>query len=373
MACPLACHLFALCMLILVFPLVPLLTPHTHLLGLPPQDDAPYGGTPRTGGGGSSGDAYQSLADTCTARVRWYDARARIAVKRVAHWLRVPWPKVCAFEHMWVMAALQLDPSLATSSHRPRHTTLTYFKVGAAAIGGGALLALTGGLAAPAIAAGLGAAVTLVHGGAAAAAAVSGFAGSAVGTAAMTGVFGAWGASTAGGSATALFSDIQEWGFWDVSQSIYVEGEGPEEAAGAGAAAASGGSVTSSTLSSAAAASTGGAGTPKAAQGGSGSSGSPSSRDAPSTPQASSSSSSTADPATTAAVAAAAAGSPTKAAAAASGGAASSGGLLGTWFKKGKASVYVPLLPVPVHPKRRDEPRMALTIAVSGCISKWCL
>lgn len=26
--------------------------------------------------------------------VRWYDARARVAVKRVAHWLRVPWPQV---------------------------------------------------------------------------------------------------------------------------------------------------------------------------------------------------------------------------------------------------------------------------------------
>ena len=67
-------------------------------------------------------------------------------------------------------------------------------------IGGGALLAVTGGLAAPAIAAGLGAAVTLAHGGAAAAAAVAGFAGSTAGTAAVTGLFGAWGASVGGGA-----------------------------------------------------------------------------------------------------------------------------------------------------------------------------
>ena len=125
---------------------------------------------------------------------------------------------------MWVCQALELNPAVQPSYNRSSSRSMTYLKVGAAALGGGALLAITGGLAAPAIAAGLGAAVTLMHGGAAAAAAVTGFAGSAAGTATLTGVFGAWGASVGGNSAGVLFSEIKEWGFWDVSQSIYVEG-----------------------------------------------------------------------------------------------------------------------------------------------------
>lgn len=63
--------------------------------------------------------------------------------------------QVRAFEQMWAMQLLQLDnqslPSYSTSSKG-----LWYLKVGAAALGGGALLAVTGGLAAPAIAAGEG-------------------------------------------------------------------------------------------------------------------------------------------------------------------------------------------------------------------------
>lgn len=55
-----------------------------------------------------------------------------------------------------------------------------------------------GGLAAPAIALGLGSAVSLVGGGAATATAVSGFAASAAGTATITGAFGAIGASHTG-------------------------------------------------------------------------------------------------------------------------------------------------------------------------------
>ena len=30
--------------------------------------------------------------------VRWYDARARTALKKVALWLNVPWTKVATFE-----------------------------------------------------------------------------------------------------------------------------------------------------------------------------------------------------------------------------------------------------------------------------------
>eukprot|EP00775_Hariotina_reticulata_P002488 gene2488-2791_t len=132
-----------------------------------------------------------------------------------------------AFEQMWAAQAMSLDPEV-----KPKYSSssraVAYLKVGAAAVGGGALLAVTGGLAAPAIAAGLGAAVTLAHGGAAAAAAVAGFAGSTAGTAAMTGLFGAWGASVGGGSAGQLYGEVKEFGFWDLSQSIYTDGKGPD-------------------------------------------------------------------------------------------------------------------------------------------------
>lgn len=53
---------------------------------------------------------------------------------------------------------------------------------------------------------------------------MSTIAGSAAGTATVSGMFGAWGASVGGGSAGALFSDVKEFGFWDLSQSIWVGG-----------------------------------------------------------------------------------------------------------------------------------------------------
>ena len=46
-------------------------------------------------------------------RVRWYDARARTALRRVASWLNVPWPTVVNFEHL--LAYQLLLPSGVTS------------------------------------------------------------------------------------------------------------------------------------------------------------------------------------------------------------------------------------------------------------------
>lgn len=76
----------------------------------------------------------------------------------------MPWPQVRAFEQMWSMQALSLDAASAQPKYEASSRAMQYLKVGAAAVGGGALLAVTGGLAAPAIAAGLGAAVSLAHG-----------------------------------------------------------------------------------------------------------------------------------------------------------------------------------------------------------------
>ncbi len=47
-------------------------------------------------------------------RVRWYDARVRTALRRVASWLNVPWPAVGNFEHLLayqVPASPPLSPS----------------------------------------------------------------------------------------------------------------------------------------------------------------------------------------------------------------------------------------------------------------------
>ncbi|CAD7701850.1 unnamed protein product [Ostreobium quekettii] len=105
-------------------------------------------------------------------------------------------------------------PANATGTKK----TKRWLKVGAAAIGGGALVALTGGLAAPAIAAGLGSAVTVFGGSAATAGTVTTFAASSAGTATITGTLGAVGAGSTGRSMAKRTGDIKEFGFWDLSE-----------------------------------------------------------------------------------------------------------------------------------------------------------
>lgn len=48
-----------------------------------------------------------------------------------------------------------------------------------------------------------------------------------------TGVFGAWGASVSGGSALSRYGDVTEFGFYDLSTSIYLDGGG-DRCGGAG-------------------------------------------------------------------------------------------------------------------------------------------
>ncbi|EFN52139.1 hypothetical protein CHLNCDRAFT_139271 [Chlorella variabilis] len=108
--------------------------------------------------------------------VRWYDARARVALLTVASWLQVPPRKVS-----------NLEVLLTHGDRAPRHKSLSsleedawerrmrYFKVGAAAVGGGALFAVTGGLAAPAIAAGVGSILGFIGAPTAIAGTVTGF------------------------------------------------------------------------------------------------------------------------------------------------------------------------------------------------------
>ena len=91
--------------------------------------------------------------------LRWYDARARVACLRLAHWLRVPLATVTALEAALFATAANVATGAPTSDaqlHSYHDRSGQWLKVGAAAIGGGVLTAVTAGLAAPAIVAGIG-------------------------------------------------------------------------------------------------------------------------------------------------------------------------------------------------------------------------
>ena len=99
-------------------------------------------------------------------------------------------------------------------------------QVGGVALGAGALLAVTGGLAAPAIAAGLGATVAAFGGGAAVGATVAGTVGSVAGTAALAGGLGAVGANAARVHAQTLMAGVKDFGYIDLESVKESVGQG---------------------------------------------------------------------------------------------------------------------------------------------------
>ena len=44
------------------------------------------------------------------AAVRWYDARARVSLRRMSAWLVVPWDRVATYECLLAEAANQVMP-----------------------------------------------------------------------------------------------------------------------------------------------------------------------------------------------------------------------------------------------------------------------
>ncbi|CAL8467974.1 g7512 [Coccomyxa elongata] len=158
-------------------------------------------------------------------RARWYDARSRIALRRVASWLNVPWLTVANFEHL--LAYQLLLPPEPDGQRRKRAATawensIWAAKIGATTVGIGALFALTGGLAAPAIASGIGAAITMAGGGAAAAAGATGFLATTAGTAAVVSSMGVAGGSYAGTHMARRIGNVKEFGFWEVNESTLL-------------------------------------------------------------------------------------------------------------------------------------------------------
>ncbi|CAL4928648.1 unnamed protein product [Urochloa decumbens] len=152
-----------------------------------------------------------------------YDARHRVALRLLATWLDVKWIKMEAIEVMVACSAM----AAAKEQEQERETASPKSKwekwkrggiIGAAALTGGALLAITGGLAAPAIAAGFGALAptlgTLVPFiGASGFAAMAAAAGSVAGSVAVAASFGAAGAGLTGSKMARRIGKVKEFEF----------------------------------------------------------------------------------------------------------------------------------------------------------------
>ncbi|XP_050367085.1 uncharacterized protein LOC126785435 [Argentina anserina] len=160
-----------------------------------------------------------------------YDARHRVALRLLATWLGVEWLKV---EVMETMVACSFMASLKEGANKAKTEGVDGEKkenddaswenwkrgglIGAAALTGGTLMAITGGLAAPAIAQGLSALAPVLGGiipaiGATGFAAAATAAGSITGSLAVAASFGAAGAGLTGTKMARRTGNIEEFEF----------------------------------------------------------------------------------------------------------------------------------------------------------------
>ncbi|CAN0919051.1 Transmembrane and coiled-coil domain-containing protein 4 [Linum grandiflorum] len=158
-----------------------------------------------------------------TRRRKNYDARHRVALRLLSTWLDISWIKMEAVETMVACSAMailkQKESREDTQSSDSKWAKIKRGSIiGAAAITGGALMAITGGLAAPAIAAGFGALAptlgTLIPViGASGFAAAATAAGTVAGSVAVAASFGAAGAGLAGTKMARRTGSVEEFEF----------------------------------------------------------------------------------------------------------------------------------------------------------------
>ncbi|KAI4321627.1 hypothetical protein MLD38_034989 [Melastoma candidum] len=156
-----------------------------------------------------------------------YDARHRVALRLLAEWMGVKWTEMEALETIVALSSPPKEKGRTEEESGESESSWMNWKrggvIGAAALGGGAVMAITGGLAAPAIAHGLGALAPTLGSivpsvGASGFAAAATATGTGAGAVAVAASFGAAGAGLTGYKMARRTGDIEEFEFERVGE-----------------------------------------------------------------------------------------------------------------------------------------------------------